>query len=260
MSVDLARPRTARRSRVWFVWLTLTSVAIAVYAPLPYLTSSLTSLAAEPAGGLAGNYVSRPAAIQAALYVHIVAGGLALGLSPLQFAARLRARAPQWHRAVGRVAIAAMVVGGLSGMVLSTVNQAGPVGTAGFGLLGALWVIFPVLGLLAVRRGDVRTHRRWMIRGFALTYAGVTLRLWLVLLLGAQGVAGVAPDVAFERAYVLMPFLSWVPNLVVAELFLRRRGSRPNRRDADDGGRRVVGPAEGLDELGGRELERPLRG
>lgn len=226
MSVDLVRPRTARRASGWFVWLALTSVAIAVYAPFPYLTNSLTSLAAQPDGGLAANYVSRPAAIQAVLYVHMVAGGLALGLSPLQFAARVRARVPRLHRLVGRVVIAAMVVGGLSGMVLSTVNAAGPVGTAGFGLLGALWATFPVLALLAIRRGDVATHRRWMVRGFALTYAGVMLRVLLLLLMSAQGLAGVSADVAFERAYVLMPFLCWVPNLVVAEWYLRRRRRR----------------------------------
>ncbi|GAA1853665.1 DUF2306 domain-containing protein [Myceligenerans crystallogenes] len=222
MSVDLERPRSVRTRRGWFVWLALTSVAIAVYAPFPYLTSSLASLAVDD-GGLAANYVSRPPAIQAALYLHIVAGGLALGLSPLQLARRVRARAPRLHRVVGRVVIAAMTMGGLSGMVLSGVNAAGPVGVAGFGLLGALWVVFPVLALRAIRRRDVRAHERWMVRGFALTYAGVMLRLWLVLLLTAQGAAGIPADVAFERAYAFMPFLCWVPNLVVAELYLRRR-------------------------------------
>jgi uncharacterized membrane protein len=226
MSVDLVRPRTSRRTSGWFVFLVLTSVAIAVYAPFPYLTSSLTSLGADPDAGLAANYVARPTAIQAALYVHMVAGGLALGLSPLQLAARVRARAPRLHRLVGRVVIAAMIVGGLSGVVLSTVNAAGPVGTAGFGLLGALWVVFPVLGLLAIRRRDVPAHRRWMARGFALTYAGVMLRVWLLLLLNVQDAFGIPEGLAFDRAYVLMPFLCWVPNLLVAELYLRRRPRR----------------------------------
>jgi hypothetical protein len=48
--------------------------------------------------------------------------------------------------------------------------------------------------------------------------------VWLLLLLSAQGVAGIPEGVAFERAYALMPFLCWVPNLLVAELYLRRRG------------------------------------
>ncbi len=58
-----------------------------------------------------------------------------------------------------------------------------------------------------------------MIRTFALTYAGVTLRLWLMVLIPLL-------DGDFLRAYVFTPFLCWVPNLVVAELLLRRDASR----------------------------------
>jgi hypothetical protein len=60
------------------------------------------------------------------------------------------------------------------------------------------------------------------VRAFALTYAAVTLRLWLVALMGTQVAAGVDQVIAFDRAYVVVPFLCWVPNLLVAELYLRR--------------------------------------
>jgi hypothetical protein len=65
-----------------------------------------------------------------------------------------------------------------------------------------------------------------MIRAFALTYAAVTLRLWLGVLIAVQvGLAGVADGTAFDRAYLVVPFLAWVPNLLVAERYLavRRR-------------------------------------
>lgn len=50
---------------------------------------------------------------------------------------------------------------------------------------------------------------------FALTYAAVTLRLWLGVLVPILG--------DFRSAYVLVPFLAWVPNLLVVEWLLRRR-------------------------------------
>ena len=75
-----------------------------------------------------------------------------------------------------------------------------------------------------IRAGDVVAHRRWAVRAFALTYSAVTLRLWLGVLMGAQiGLGGVDGDLAFDRAYVVVPFLCWVPNLIAAELYLRRR-------------------------------------
>jgi hypothetical protein len=68
-----------------------------------------------------------------------------------------------------------------------------------------------------------------MIRTFALTYAAVTLRLWLFVLMAIQtDLVGVDAQTAFERAYLVVPFLAWVPNVLVAERYLStRRRSTP---------------------------------
>lgn len=230
-TIGAVRSRPRRAAKVGFLWFALSAAAVAVFAPLPYLTASLQTLGETTSGTIAANYAVRPPVIQAAFYVHVVGGGLALACSPLQFIARLRDRSPRVHRAVGRVALASIILGGLAGVVLSTTTLAGPVGTAGFGLLGVLWIAGAVTAVVAIRRGDVAAHRRWMVRTFALTYAAVTLRLWLGLLIGAQGVAGVPAAIAFDRAYAIVPFLSWVPNLLVAEWYLRRRTGSPARSD-----------------------------
>ena len=60
-----------------------------------------------------------------------------------------------------------------------------------------------------------------MVRAFALTYAAATLRSWLGMLIAAQtALAGVPEQVAFDYAYLLVPFLAWVPDLLVAEWYL----------------------------------------
>jgi uncharacterized membrane protein len=216
------------RTRSAFWWILLSALAIAVYAPLPYALNSLADLSGsgEP---LAANYVERSEVIRSAFYLHIGFGGLALLLSPFQFATRLRTRAPRVHRAIGRTILVSIAIAGVGGLILAPHNLAGPVGTVGFGLLAVLWVTFAATAFRAIRRGDVDTHRRWMIRTFALTYAAVTLRLWLFGLMVIQtDLAGVDPQTAFERAYLIVPFLAWVPNLLVAERYLStRRPSSP---------------------------------
>jgi len=208
-------PRTRRRTAgLW--WLALSAVAIAVFAPLPYLANSLTTLT-ENQSQLAANYVDRPSWVQAAFYVHIGFGGLALLLSPLQLAARVRARIPRLHRICGRIVLASIALAGSAGLILAPFSLAGPVGTAGFGTLAILWVSFAVAAFRAIRRRDVAAHRRWAIRAFAMTYAAVTLRLWLGILIPLQ--IGIDPDTAFTRAYYLVPFLAWVPNLLIANRF-----------------------------------------
>jgi uncharacterized membrane protein len=219
---EFAGQRTRWGTRGAYVWFCLSALAIAVFAPLPYLASGLRLLA-DGDSPLAANYVDRAAGIRLAFYLHIVFAGLALLLSPLQFAGRLRARAPRVHRVIGRVVLTSIAVGGTAGLVIAPLNVAGPVGTAGFGMLALLWLGCGWTAFRAIRRGDVLNHRRWMVRTFALTYAAVTLRLWLGILIGLQiGFGGVDEDLAFDRAYLIVPFLAWIPNLIVAELYLAK--------------------------------------
>ena len=218
------------RTRTAFWWLALSALAVVVLAALPYALVPLGELARN-GSEVAAHYADRSSGLQLALLLHAGAGGLALLLSPLQFAARLRDRAPAVHRVVGRVVFGAIAVAGTAGLVLAAHSLAGPVGTAGFGLLAALWLGCAAAALRAIRRRDVPAHRRWVVRTFALTYSAVTLRLWLGVLVAAQvALAGVPGQVAFTRAYLLVPFLSWVPNLVVAEWYLASGARFPAAR------------------------------
>ncbi|GAA1505755.1 DUF2306 domain-containing protein [Nocardioides humi] len=216
------RPAHGRR---WWWWFALTSVAITVLAVGPYLTASLAELSVDD-HGVASNYVDRPAPFRVALYLHASFAGVALLLSPLQFATRLRRRRPRIHRAVGRMVLAAILVSGLAGLVLSFVNEAGPIGVVGFGGLALAWLACAGAAYRTARRRDLAAHRRWAIRTFALTYAGVTLRLQTILLVTLQVALGGDADLAFDRAYYVVTLSSWVPNLLVAEWYLRRGRGR----------------------------------
>jgi len=81
-------------------------------------------------------------------------------------------------------------------------------------LLGVIWLLATLRALQVVVRGQIALHQAWMIRSIALTFAGVTLRV----LLPVQLLAGISIDVA----YPVVAWLCWVPNLVVAEHFIRK--------------------------------------
>ncbi|MFC7760527.1 DUF2306 domain-containing protein [Catellatospora bangladeshensis] len=130
--------------------------------------------------------------------------------------------APRLHRVNGRIVALSILPAGLGGLVLAPSNQAGLIGTAGFGLLAVLWIGFVGAAVRAARRRHFAAHRRWAVRTFAMTYAAVTLRLWLGVLTPVLAGFGMDPEAAFELAYHLVPFLCWVPNLLLAEWLLRR--------------------------------------
>jgi uncharacterized membrane protein len=149
------------------------------------------------------------------LVMHVATAATALFVAPFQFLAKIRARRAWLHRWMGRIYLTCCIIGGLSGLVLSLGASTGPITTAGFGLLSLGWLYTTVLGWRTARDRRFAEHRRWMIRSFALTFAAVTLRIYLPILQ--------ALPIAFNDGYRVISFLCWVPNLIVAEWYLRRR-------------------------------------
>lgn len=150
------------------------------------------------------------------VYVHVFASSLALVCGPLAFIERIRRHHLSWHRWLGRVyLVLGVLVGGSFGLALAFRAFGGAVSTAGFAGLAVLWLSTGLMGYIAIRRGEIESHRRWMIRNFALTLAAVTLRFYVPL--------AMLLDFDFELAYRAIAWLCWVPNLVLAELLIGRR-------------------------------------
>jgi uncharacterized membrane protein len=152
-----------------------------------------------------------------ALYGHIGVAPIALLLMPFQFMSGLRKRRPLLHRWMGRTYVTAIVISGLAGLQLAFHSTAGVFASVGFATLAVIW-LWTTLGAFyfAVKR-QFNRHRNWMLRSAALTFAAVTLRVYLgtSMALGAD----------FQVAYPIISWACWVPNalLVEAYLLLRRQ-------------------------------------
>ena len=148
------------------------------------------------------------------LIVHIAGSVTALALGSLQFVARWRRRGRP-HRWIGRVYVLGCLVGGGAGLILAFGSSAGPIVGVGFGALAALWIAVNLLGWRAAVQGRFDAHRRWMIRSWALTLAAVTLRIYLP--------TAIALELPVLEAYRAIAWLCWVPNLLLAEVWLAAR-------------------------------------
>jgi uncharacterized membrane protein len=204
--------RAASRALLFFLAFGVAAYAAVVYGLLPLGSvvhpDMRTTFVAHPAG----------------LYTHVFAAIVALALGPFQFSARLRRAHIRVHRWSGRVYLGVgVLVGGLSGLYMAQFAFGGVVARLGFALLAACWLFTGVRAFLAVRRGAIEEHRRWMVRNFALTFAAVTLRVYIP--------ASVAAGFDFAVVYPFVAWLCWVPNILVAEwVFNRAHESRsPNR-------------------------------
>ncbi len=104
---------------------------------------------------------------------------------------------------------------------MSWLAYGGLVSSGGFATLALLWLSSGAMALGRIRAKNVKAHQQWMIRNYALTFAAVTLRLWLPLLSAAGGLE-------FIVAYRSVAWLSWIPNLLIAEGIIRHQ-SGPSR-------------------------------
>jgi uncharacterized membrane protein len=153
-----------------------------------------------------------------AVYLHLGGSSLALALGAFQLNSRLRAKHIAVHRWMGRGYVTGVLLGGAGALALATRSQFGLVTHTGFGLLALLWLGATAMAYRYIRAGHQTLHRRWMIRSYALTFAAVTLRIYLPL----SQIAGIE----FEPAYQTIAWLCWVPNLIAAEwIVLRQRGA-----------------------------------
>lgn len=151
-----------------------------------------------------------------AVRLHVFSALLALALGPLQFSPQVRSRWPHAHRLAGRIYLSVGVgFGGASGLYLAQFAHGGAVARWGFSLLALAWLFTGARALVAVRSRDFVRHREWMMRNFSLTFAAVTLRLYLPISL----VGGVP----FEAAYQVVAWLCWVPNLLLAQVWIVSR-------------------------------------
>ncbi len=155
------------------------------------------------------------------LPLHAAAAATSLLIGPFQFLPRLRSARPALHRWTGRVYAVTCLFGAVSGLILALGTTMGPVAMAGFGSLSVIWAFTIGYGWQRAREHRFPDHRRWMIRSWVLTFAAVNLRVYLSI----AGVFGIP----FDLSYPIISFLAWVPNLILAELYLART-DRPKRQ------------------------------
>jgi hypothetical protein len=153
--------------------------------------------------------------------VHVAGAATALLIVPFQLLGGLRARWPLVHRWLGRVYVIACLAGATGGFFMAFGTTAGPVAGVGFGALAIAWFWANLQGWRMALAGRFAEHRAWMIRSFAMTFAAVTLRIYMPLL----PLSGMDP----LEAYRLTAYIAWIPNLILAELYLRGAFSRRPR-------------------------------
>ena len=146
-------------------------------------------------------------------YIHMIFGGIALLIGWPQFKKSWRNKYLNFHRKLGKGYMVSVGVSGFMGLLIAANATGGIVSEMGFSVLAVLWLFTTFKGWVNIRNKDIARHENWMIRSYALCFAGVTLRLWIPIFLFLFGLE-------FLESYRIISWLCWVPNLLVAEVII----------------------------------------
>lgn len=154
--------------------------------------------------------------------LHFVMGAVLVLAWPILLSARIRIRHRTVHRWTGRVYVAAGFLAGVGGMSFILTHGAySRAASIAFGIWGAVMILCAIMAYLCARAKRFDRHRAWAIRLFAMVLGSwlfdIEIQAWTDL----AGGIGMHADGASGPFDLAMLYLFFVPNLLVAEFFIR---------------------------------------
>ncbi len=147
------------------------------------------------------------------LYSHIAFSFPALMIGPWMFHSTLRQNNLKLHRFLGKIYVIGCAYGALTVYPLAVHNQVAPLAHIGFGSMAVIWFLTTYFAYMAARHKNWVTHRRWMMRSYAMTFAFVHVNLTFKFFLDYETM-----NPYTMRA--LQSMVSWQSNLLLVELYI----------------------------------------
>ncbi len=150
-------------------------------------------------------------------YIHVFTSILIITSGLLQFSKTILTKYTKIHRISGFIYLAVtLLISGPAALVMSFYANGGYPAQTSFVILSLLWIGTSFLAYHFVRKKDYERHGKWMVRSYALTLSAVSLRLYSYLF----DVFHFTMDPV--DLYILLSWLSWTLNLVIAEILIKR--------------------------------------
>jgi len=145
-----------------------------------------------------------------AFYTHVVSGPVTLLLGTILISERFRTSAPTWHRRLGRLQGACiLLLLAPSGLWMAWYAATGAVAAAGLGSLAIAIAACVLMGWKSAVERRFSDHQRWMWRTYLLLCSAVVIRM----------IGGLATVAGLDALwlYPLSAWASWLVPLLIFE-------------------------------------------
>lgn len=150
-------------------------------------------------------------------YVHIISAPSILLSGIFLLSNYLREKFKKAHQFVGKIYVfLILVLAAPGGFVMAFQALGGTFSIINFLLIAILWWYFTFKAYVYIRNKNTEKHKLFMQRSMILTFSAIIFRLlaFIHLQLGYEN---------YEIAYIFIVWLSWLPNLIIFELWQKFR-------------------------------------
>ena len=158
--------------------------------------------------------------------VHYVMGAVLVLAWPILLSSRIRVRHRTVHRWTGRVYVSAGFLAGVGGLAFILSRHTGSAAHTAFAIWGSVMMLSAVMAYVHARAKRFDLHRAWAIRLFAMVLGSwifdLEYRAWRDMT-GGVGMGNEQSPGLFDYA---INYLFFIPNLLVAEFFIRNQHKR----------------------------------
>lgn len=152
-----------------------------------------------------------------AFFVHVFTSMFALVAGFTQFSGFILKKHKKIHRTIGKIYVFVILfLTGPSGFIMALYANGGITSRLAFLILDILWIAFTFKAFQMALKKNLKKHKKFMYRSYALTLSAVTLRAWKYILVFLFQPAPM--DV-----YKIVAWLGFVPNLLLVEYLIYKK-------------------------------------
>jgi uncharacterized membrane protein len=158
-----------------------------------------------------------------AFYTHVFSSVLCLCAGFTQFSTYVLQQHKKLHRFVGKMyAYNIVLINFPAGMIMAFYANGELPSKIAFIILDSLWLLFTCKAVMAIKAKDIKAHRRFMIRSYALTCSAITLRMWKLIFSHSFNIDS-------NILYMIDAWMGFVPNLIFAEWLIIKMNLQPQK-------------------------------
>jgi Predicted membrane protein (DUF2306). len=151
---------------------------------------------------------------QWAFYVHISSSLVVIVAGLVQFFPKILKKRPSVHRFLGKIYVAGILIfAAPSGLALGFYANGGLSSKVGFVMQSIVWWALTLAAWAEIRKKKPLQHSQMMLRSYAVTLAAMSLRTESYVMYHYLGTKPI-------ETYLTVTWLSWVGNLLLAELLI----------------------------------------